>query len=58
MVRDIIAGLFSSYDPDNVRSVKILKSYKFDFKFGLDIKIHLIDKIEFDIDTDSDSDFI
>ena len=39
----IIVGAFSSYDPDNVRSVKILKSYKLDFKFGLDIRIHYID---------------
>lgn len=42
----IIAGLFSSYDPDNVSSVRILKSYKLDFKFGLDTKIHYIDDPE------------
>jgi hypothetical protein len=39
----IIAGMFSSYDPDNVSSVKILKSYKLDFKFGLDTQIHYVD---------------
>jgi hypothetical protein len=39
----IIAGAFSSYDPDNVSSVKILKSYKLDFKFGLDTQIHYVD---------------
>jgi len=36
----IIIGTFSSFDPDNVSSVKILKSYKLDFKFGLDAKIN------------------
>jgi hypothetical protein len=39
----IIVGTFSSFDPDNVSSVKILKSYKLDFKFGLDTKIHYVD---------------
>ncbi len=42
----IIVGMFSSYDPDNVRSVKILKSYKLDFRFGLDTKIHYINEPE------------
>jgi hypothetical protein len=44
----IIAGAFSSYDPDNVHSVKILKRYKLDFKFGLDTKIHYIDYLDTD----------
>jgi len=38
----IIIGKFTSYDPENVSSVKILKSYKLDFKFGLDAKINYI----------------
>jgi hypothetical protein len=36
----IIVGKFSSFDPDNVSSVKILKSYSLDFKFGLDASIN------------------
>ena len=38
----ILIGRFSSYDPENVASVKILRSYKIDFKFGLDAKIHYV----------------
>lgn len=38
----IIIGRFTSFDPENVASVKILKSYKIDFKFGLDAKIHYV----------------
>jgi hypothetical protein len=42
----IIIGKFTSYDPGNVSSVKILRSYKLDFKFGLDAKINYIQEPE------------
>ena len=38
----IIIGTFSSFDPDNVSSVKILKSYSLDFKFGIDARINYL----------------
>ena len=38
----ILIGRFSSFDPENVASVRILKSYSIDFKFGLDAKIHYV----------------
>ncbi len=38
----ILIGRFSSYDPENVASVKILRSYKIDFRFGLDARIHYV----------------
>lgn len=41
----IIIGNFSSYDPDNVSSVKILSSYELKFKFGVEAKVHYTDNI-------------
>jgi hypothetical protein len=42
----IIIGKFTSYDPENVSSVRILKSYKLGFKFGLDVKINYVQEPE------------
>jgi hypothetical protein len=36
----IIVGSFRSYDPENVSSVKLLDSYKLDFKFNLETKLY------------------
>ncbi len=36
----ILVGSFSSYDPDNVSSIKLLDSYKLDFRFNLEAKIN------------------
>ncbi len=41
----IIIGNFSSYDPDNVSSVKILSTYELKFKFGVEAKAHYTDNI-------------